>query len=94
VATVAEHKKDCIQYLGEPFEEVHKWLDEFAVRYPVHIFDDQHRKYRHHKVGVEQVRKLWGDRAAMAAELHIIRDLFGYIPKDYSLGDKVENNIS
>jgi hypothetical protein len=83
MATIAEHKKDCKERLGEAFEEVHLWLDEFAKKYPPHIFDDQHRKYRHHKAGIEEVRKMWGDKAAKAAELHIVRDEFGYIPRDY-----------
>ena len=35
----------------------------------------RHRKLRHHIAGIEQVRKLWGDKAAEAARLHIIADL-------------------
>ena len=35
----------------------------------------RHRKLRHHLACIEQVRKLWGDRAAEAAWLHIIADL-------------------
>ena len=58
--------------LGKPFEEVHRWLDEFAGR---SCYGMRHRKLRHHLSGIEQVRELWGDQAAVAARLHIIADL-------------------
>jgi hypothetical protein len=58
--------------LGKPFEEVHRWLDEFAGLPP---YGMRHRKLRHHLAGIEQVRKLWGDQVAAAARLHIIADL-------------------
>ena len=80
MALKVEHEKDCIQKLGEPFMEVHRWLDEFAEKFPVSIFQDQHRKYRHNDAGVEEIRRKWGDRAAEAAEIHIKRDC-GNIPK-------------
>ena len=41
--------------LGKPFEEVHRWLDEFAGQPP---YGMRHRKLRHHLAGIEQVRKL------------------------------------
>lgn len=65
-----EHCADCIEHLGEPFGHVHKWLDELMATHSI-----RHRKFRHHKAGIEEVRRQWGDRAAMAAELHIIADL-------------------
>ena len=43
--------------LGKPFEEVHRWLDEFAGKPP---YGMRHRKLRHHLAGIEQARKLWG----------------------------------
>ena len=66
------HCAESIQMFGKPFEEVHKWLDEFAGRAP---YGMRHRKLRHHQAGVEEVRKLWGDDAAKAARQHIISDL-------------------
>lgn len=33
------------------------------------------RELRHHLAGIEQVRKLWGDQAAVAARMHIVADL-------------------
>lgn len=68
MATFEEHCQDCQEELGERFEEVHKYLDEFAEQ------GFRHRIERHHREGVEEVRKKWGDRAAAAAEIHIRRD--------------------
>ena len=62
--------------LGEDFGQVHEWLDGL---YP--IYGWLHREYRHHDLGVEAVRKKWGDQAAEAAILHIQADCDGEIPK-------------
>ena len=66
-----DHCKESIIRLGEPFEQVHLWLDE--------LFHEglgaRHRRKRHHQSGIEEVRRMWGDRAAEAARLHIISDL-------------------
>lgn len=70
--SLTEHCSETITVLGEPFEQVHRWLDEFAGKPP---YGMRHRKLRHHLAGIEQVRKLWGDQAATAARLHIIADL-------------------
>jgi hypothetical protein len=67
-----EHCAQTTAVLVKPFEEVHRWLDEFAGQAP---YGMRHRKLRHHLAGIEQVRKLWGDQAAAAARLHIIADL-------------------
>ncbi len=82
---------DCLNYLGESYEQVHHWLDEYAKQYPVEIFEEKHRSFRHNKEGVEEVRKMWGDTAARAAELHIARDEFGEIPKSFKIGEKNES---
>ncbi len=74
MARLEVHETDCIVSLGKPFTEIHKWLDEFAERYPVIIFGGYHRKFRHNKEGIEEVRKKWGDKAGRAARLHIERD--------------------
>lgn len=84
MSKIETHCKDCLEKLGETFEYVHKWLDEYfmSAKYKTH-----HRKLRHHKEGIEEVRKIWGDKAAKAAEIHIKRDLKedgydGEIPKN------------
>ncbi len=67
-----QHCTETTAKLGKPFEEVHRWLDEFAGK-PPHAM--RHRKLRHHLAGIEEARKLWGDQAAEAARHHIIADL-------------------
>jgi hypothetical protein len=81
------HCEDCVKELGKPYEEVHKWLDEFVEAYG----GMSHRRARHHKKGVEEVRAMWGDEAAKAAEIHILRDLWfwGEVP-DQDEYDDVE----
>jgi len=61
--------------LGEDFPQVHNWLDALFK-----ILGPKHRSARRHTVGVEQVRKMWRDRAAQAAEIHIRRDCGGKLP--------------
>lgn len=71
------HCQDCIKELGEPFEHVHKWID--GVEPP---YDTKKPDPRHHRGGVEYIRRSWGDKAARAAELHILRDTGGRIPTE------------
>jgi len=75
------HYKHCehtLKELGETFDYVHRWLDEFSHtvdedgRVSFHMY---HRKYRHHLAGAEEVRQKWGDKAYEAAILHIRDDL-------------------
>ena len=77
---MASRKAHCLETfgkLGKEWECVHAWLDGLAcVNGMLNI---RHRRWRHHKDGVEEVRKIWGDEAAEAAEIHIKRDL-GWIP--------------
>jgi hypothetical protein len=69
MTSLNEHEEDCIRELGEPFTEVHQWLDEIF-----RCVGPDHRGYRHNRIGVEEVRRRWGDRAAKAAEIHLRRD--------------------
>ena len=62
--------------MGDEWDKVHQWLDETARPYFPWM---GHRQIRHHKDGVEMIRRKWGDEAATAAELHIIADE-GYVP--------------
>jgi hypothetical protein len=72
-----KHCEDCRIILGEAFTEVHEWLDEF---FPT--MGPRHRSVRHHTAGVEEVRRIWGDKAAQAAEIHIRADHRGRIPSE------------
>ena len=67
-----QHCTETTAALGKPFEDVHRWLDEFAGK---PHYGMRHRKLRHHLAGIEQARKLWGDLAATAARLRIMADL-------------------
>jgi len=74
-----EHCKDCLEAgLSRDYQVVHQWLDEFAKSYSQW---KGHRLHRHHKEGVEEVRAKWGDEAAKAAEIHILKDE-GDIPSE------------
>ena len=64
MANLKVHEKDCIELLGEPFTEVHEFLDELFKYVGPH-----HRGYRRSRRGVEEVRKRWGDKAARGAEI-------------------------
>jgi hypothetical protein len=72
-----QHCADCRRELGEPFTHVHVWLDALFK-----VLGPKHRSARHHAGGVEQVRKMWGDQAALAAEIHIRRDCGGVVPSE------------
>jgi len=75
MAKFEEHCEDCQRILGERFENVNGWLDELFE-----FVGSDHRDIRHNEKGIEKVRKMWGDKAARAAEIHIMRDE-GRIPK-------------
>jgi hypothetical protein len=71
-----DHCLECEIALGKPFGEVHKWLDELMHEPGLFLeYKTRHRRFRHTLEGIEQVRKMWGDESAKAAELHIISDL-------------------
>lgn len=59
--SLEEHCKACHSLLGDDFDYVHKYLDEFSSKLEIY-----HRRVRHHKEGIEEVREKWGDRAAEA----------------------------
>ena len=76
MASLKEHCEDCVRELGEPFEEVHLWLDEL---FPV--LKEKHRDARHHSGGIQQIIEKWGKKAGKAAEIHILKDC-GKIPTE------------
>ena len=77
MASFEQHCADCRRELGDDFRHVHQWLDALFK-----VLGPKHRSARHHTGGVEQVRKMWGDRAARAAEIHILRDCGGIVPNE------------
>lgn len=70
-----DHCNECTEKLGKPFDEVHHWLDEFAK-----TEGWTHRKHRHHKEGVDEAKKLFGEDAGKAAEMHVRLDCNGELP--------------
>jgi len=79
MASYKEHCAECQEKLGNPWCVVHRWLDEFFVQQGCH---ERHREIRHHQLGIQEVRKKWGEQAAEAAQLHIANDFYGFIPED------------
>ena len=65
-----DHCKECIEKIGKPYGEVHKWLDEFARSKK---YGMRHRKLRHHLAGIAEAEKLF--KGGEAARLHVIADL-------------------
>ena len=77
MASLKEHGEDCRRELGDDFKHVHEWLDALFK-----VLGPKHRSARHHTGGVAEVRKMWGDRAARAAEIHISKDYGGSVPSE------------
>lgn len=72
MAYLYEHCAGCKLLLGNEWKEVHKWLDACYKEY-----GQVHRCHRHHAEGIEEIRKMWGDEAALAVNIHIIVDCWG-----------------
>lgn len=73
MSTFEQHCEECQKILGKRFEEVHKWLDEFA--YVQFYAGMRHRQVRHHEAGIKECITLFGEEAGEAARIHIIMDL-------------------
>lgn len=74
MAKIEEHCEDCRKLLGKAWSQVHDQLDLYGrVFHPAH-FAEYHRTFFHNRYGIELVRAKWGDQAALAAEIHIVRD--------------------
>jgi hypothetical protein len=67
-----EHCTESIKYFGKPYEEVHKWLDEFADSKK---YGMKHRMLRYHQKGIEEAVKLFGEEIRKVAKRHILSDL-------------------
>jgi hypothetical protein len=82
MASLLQHNDDCRRFLGESFENVNEWMDEYFTQY-----GPTHRRFRHHREGINQARDLFGERGALAATIHILRDC-RHIPQkeDYESG--------
>ncbi len=72
MSTFARHCQESVELFGNPYEEVHRWLDEFhgSERYRM-----RHRRVRHHEAGIREAVRLFGEAAGPVARQHIISDL-------------------
>lgn len=68
------HELDCLHLLQKPMWEVHAWLDEMSQVFPVELFIDYHRSFRHNSWGVQQCLEMWGSDGEKAARIHLLRD--------------------
>ena len=72
MSTFDRHCEESLRLFGKPYEEVHRWLDEFMG---TEKYGMRHRRVRHHLAGLEEVARLLGEEAVKAARQHIISDL-------------------
>ena len=83
-----EHYKKCLEETGEEkvCASVNREIDAFA-HYPNKVHLEIHRRYLHHKEGVEYFKIKYGEIGKRIAELHILQDC-GHIPnaEDYYNG--------
>lgn len=77
------HERDCLAELGSPWTHVHEWLDAYFTE-----MGPSHRRMHHHREGVEEARRLWGDDAARATEIRILADCGSRIPTKSDYEDK------
>ena len=94
MASIDQHCKDCINLLGEHFDEVHRWIDELAGIMPIQFLSDYHRSFRHNSYGIAVVRSLFGPKAETAAKIHLVRDCEDWMCpngfESYSLDELLE----
>lgn len=67
-----DHCIESEQLFGRPYEEIHRWLDEFAGSEKHGM---KHRRVRHHEAGIREAVGLFGPRVEKVARQHIISDL-------------------
>jgi hypothetical protein len=65
-----DHEKQSIDWFGEPWTEVHVFLDQFAPKFR----GAEHRRILHTVEGVAEVVRRFGEESRPVAELHIKED--------------------
>lgn len=82
MAGTEKHMEDCQKLLDNPFEKVHRFLDQYAGYFPTGICQDYHRTFLHNEYGYKLVRQTWGEKAGCAVLIHLVRDLdFIFLPE-------------
>ena len=77
MASFEKHCQDCERLLGGRFETVNRWMDEMF-----RTLGTKHRRIRHHRLGVWEAHRLFGNQGAKAAIVHIVRDC-GAVPREH-----------
>jgi hypothetical protein len=72
MARFEDQCEESIRLFGQPYAEVHRWLDAFAG---TKAYGYRPRKKRHHEAGIRQAIELFGEDARPVARQHIITDL-------------------
>ncbi len=68
------HNKDCLRLLGKDFDEVHAYLDFYTAEFPVYIYLERHRQFRHNAKGIRECQEFFGPWGELAAKIHLVRD--------------------
>jgi len=88
--SLREHEEYSIQKYGNPFTELHKWMDA-----PCDILKGAHRKYRHDpNVTPIEAKKMFGENADNACLDHIILDKATSREKKIKHGPNMRKNTS
>jgi len=85
MASLKVHCNDCRKKFGNPYKNVHTYLDQYAKSYKG---SKLHRHILHNERGIREVRRFLGAEASQAARLHIDRDnadYFGDFVKKFRL---------
>jgi len=87
MATINKHCDDCKDVLGKEYKNIHIWLDCYARIFPIKIYSDYHRSFRHNSYGIECAKKLFGKTASEAVKIHLVRDMDDILPRDFDIWD-------
>ena len=74
MAHIDQHCRDCLRLLRKSYNDVHMWIDHMAGDFPIQLFQDYHRSFRHNSYGLSVVRSKFGPKAELAAKIHLVRD--------------------
>ncbi|MEG6549180.1 hypothetical protein V6C53_02925 [Desulfocurvibacter africanus] len=72
MASFEEHCAQAERSFGQPYAELHLWLDEYCGKPG---YGTRHRRARHHEAGIREAVRIFGPDVEMVARQHIITDL-------------------
>jgi len=79
MAKIETHIRDCEFLLGKGFEDIHRYLDQYAKIFNPMKYGEFHRIFLHNKEGLKEIKENFGFYAEIAAKIHLIRDCEVYI---------------